>query len=205
MKRTKTLPRIERESAERKIMNEKKFSIKEMWDLQEKLLDDPRLPDMLEVVGTFPKPKSGSVSSPEEHLINIVFGFYMEQEAMEALKERGYYTTFIDVNHHLEIAPMPKYFMRKNDLICDGKEYDVKVWHSQFAYTHPRYVSSKPTMDLVLRKYGMASLYFTGVRTMDNAEEVANGALHFEFKPKDPRIFDYQNRMRAQLAKRGLF
>lgn len=186
-------------------MNEKKFSIKEMWELQEKLLDDPRLPEMLEVVGTFPKPKSCYVQSSEEHLINIVFGFYMEQEAMEALKDRGYCATFIDASHHLEIAPMPKYFMRKNDVVCDGKEYDIKVWHGQVAYTHPRYVSRKPTMDLVLRNYGMVSLFFTGVRTMENAEEVANGALHFEFKPKDPRIFDYQNRMRAQLAIRGMF
>ena len=51
----------------------------------------------------------------------------------------------------------------------------------------------------------MLSLYLTGIRKMEKADEVANGALHFEFKPKDPRIFDYQNRMRAQLAKRGLF
>ena len=186
-------------------MKEKKFSINEMWDLQEKLLDDPRLPEMLEVVGTFPKPKSGSVQSPEEHLINIVFGFYMETEAMNALKERGHQAEYIDASHHECISPMPKCFMRKNDVVCDGKEYDIKVWHNQFSFTNPRYVSNKPTMDLVMRKYGMVSLYFTGVRTMENAEEVANGALHFEFKPKDPRIFDYQNRMRAQLAKRGLF
>ena len=205
MKRKKLFRELSAKARRGIIMNEKKFSIKEMWDLQEKLLDDPRLPEMLEVVGTFPKPKSGSVQSPEEHLINIVFGFYMETEAMEALKERGYEAEYIDASHHECISPMPKYFMRKNDLICDGKEYDVKVWHSQFAYTHPRYVSSKPTMDLVLRKYGMASLYFTGIRTMENAEEVASGALHFEFIPKDPRIFDYQNRMRAQLANRGLF
>lgn len=183
----------------------KEFSVKEMWELQEKLLDDPRLPEMLEVVGTFPKPKSGSVQSPEEHLINIVFGFYMETEAMNALKERGHQAEYIDASHHECISPMPKYFMRKNDVVCDGKEYDIKVWHNQFSFTNPRYVSNKPTMDLVMRKYGMVSLYFTGIRTMENAEEVANGALHFEFKPKDTRIFDYQNRMRAQLAKRGLF
>ena len=186
-------------------MNEKKFSIKEMWDLQEKLLDDQRLPEMLEVVGTFPKPKSCYVQSPEEHLINIVFGFYMETEAMNALKERGHEAEYIDASHHEFISPMPKYFMRKNDIVCDGKEYDIKVWHGQFAYTHPKYVSSKPTMDLILRNYDMVSLFFTGVRTMENAEEAANGALHFEFKPKDPRIFDYQLRMRAQLAIRGLF
>ena len=60
-------------------------------------------------------------------------------------------------------------------------------------------------MDLVLRNYGMVSLYFTGVRNIFNAEEVANGALHFEFTPQDSRIFDYQTRMRAALARRGLF
>ena len=66
------------------------FSIDELWELQEKLFEDPRFPEMLEVVKTFPKPKSGTVYSPEEHLINIIFGFYMEQEAITALKERGY-------------------------------------------------------------------------------------------------------------------
>lgn len=181
------------------------FSIDELWELQEKLFEDPRFPEMLEVVKTFPKPKSGTVYSPEEHLINIIFGFYMEQEAITALKERGYDVRFINPKHHESISPMPKYFLRQNDIVCDGKEYDVKVWHSQFAFTHPLFVSCNPTMDLILRKYDMVSLYFTGVRTKQNAEEIANGALHFEFTPKDNRIFDYQLRMRAQLAKSGRF
>ena len=181
------------------------FSVKELWDLQEKLFDDPKLPEYLKAIETFPKPKCGSVSTPEEHLINIVFGFYMEEEAVTALREHGFEVEYIDPEHHLEIAPMPKCFQRKNDVVCDGKEYDIKVWHSQYAFTHPFFVSSHPTMDLIMRNYGMVSLYFTGVRNAFNAEAAANGALHFEFAPKDPRVFDYQTRMRAALAKRGLF
>lgn len=181
------------------------FSVKELWDLQEKLFDDPRLPEILDVVKTFPAPKAGSVSSPEEHLINIIFGFYMEEEAVHALRAHGYSVEYIDESHHLEIAPMPRIFMQKNDIVCNGREYDIKVWHSQYSFTHPFFCSYKPTMDLILRNYGMVSLYFTGTRSPHNAERVANEALHFEFTPKDSRIFDYQIRMRAALARRGLF
>lgn len=182
-----------------------RFSVKELWDLQERLFDDPRLPEILDVVKTFPAPKSAAVSSPEEHLINIIFGFYMEQEAVHALKAHGFSVEYIDPENHLEIAPMPRVFLQKNDIVCNGKEYDIKTWHKHELFTHPHFVSYKPTMDLVLRNYGMVSLYFTGVRNIFNAEDVANGALHFEFTPQDSRIFDYQTRMRAALARRGLF
>ena len=31
------------------------FSVKELWDLQEKLFDDPKLPEYLKAIETFPK------------------------------------------------------------------------------------------------------------------------------------------------------
>lgn len=180
------------------------FSVKELWELQEKLWDDPRLPEILEVVKTFPKPRA-VVLTPAEQLVNILFGFHMEEEAVHALRERGYDVQYIDEEHHLELSPMPRIFTQKNDIICNGVEYDIKAWHNQKSFANPQWVSYKPTMDLILRNYEMVSLYFTGKRNTFNANKIANEALHFEFTPQDSRIFDYQNRMRAVLAFRGLF
>ena len=47
------------------------LSVKELWELQERLWDDPRLEDAIQVVRNFPKPRSKQMSD-EEHLVIIL-------------------------------------------------------------------------------------------------------------------------------------
>ena len=175
------------------------YSMEELWNLQEDLLDDPRLPDILRIIDSFPKPKSKSIRTSEEHLISVLWGFHMEQEALIALRSKGYAADLIDAEHHDTLSSMPRELTRLNDIVVNGVEYDIKSWHSLESYAFPKYVSDKPTLDVVPWD-GRWEIHFTGVRTMANAKEKAMESHYVKFVPMHPGCLDYMERMKRKLG-----
>lgn len=195
------------------------LSVKELWELQERLWDDPRLEDAIQVVRNFPKPKSNKEMSDEEHLVIILWGMQVESIVSDKLKEMGCDNSFINEHDHKFLAPIPHERMAdadlfiKNDVfanIIGSHEADAKGWNGFKSFSHPRWTSQYPTIDFVMRcESHTASIYMTGKRDVWNDPEGARlraeRAWHFEFKPEDERIFDYKDRMLSCLkAKRAL-
>ena len=195
-----------------------KLSVKELWELQERLWDDPRLEDAIRVVRNFPKPKSREMSD-EEHLIIILWGMQVESIVSDKLKEMGCDNSFINEDDHKFLIPIPHERMADADLFIEkdefadmvgGREVDVKGWDGFKSYSHPRWTSPHPTIDFVMRRERYtASIYMTGKRDVWNdpegAQLRAERAWGFEYKPEDERIFDYKDRMKSCLdAKHAL-
>ena len=194
------------------------LSVKELWELQERLWDDPRLEDAMQVVRNFPKPRSKQMSD-EEHLVIILWGMQVESIVSDKLKEMGCDNSFINEDDHKFLAPIPQERMVGGDLLIKNEDFanmlgshevDVKGWNGFKSYSHPRWTSQYPTIDFVMRcESHTASIYMTGKRDSWNdpegAQLRAHQAWHFEFKPEDERIFDYKERMLSCLAaKRAL-
>lgn len=195
------------------------LSVKELWELQERLWDDPRLADAIQAVRNFPKPKSKPMMSDEEHLVIILWGMQVESIVSDKLKEMGCDNSFINEDDHKFLAPIPHERMADADLFIKSDDFanmigsheaDVKGWNGFKSYSHPRWTSGHPTIDFVMRcESNTASIYMTGKRDVWNnpegAQIRAERAWHFEFKPEDERIFDYKERMLSCLkAKRAL-
>lgn len=196
------------------------LSIKELWELQERLWDDPRLEDALKVVRNFPKPKKNKQMSDEEHLVIILWGMEVESIVSDKLKEMGCDNSFINEDDHKFLIPIPDErktaadLFIKNDVFAKmigSHEADVKGWDGFKSYSHPRWTSPHPTIDFVMRRERLtASIYMTGKRDVWNDPEGtelrARRAWSFEYKPEDERIFDYKDRMLSCLkAKRALY
>jgi len=195
------------------------LSVKELWELQERLWDDPRLEDAIQVVRNFPKPKSNKQMSDEEHLVIILWGMQVESIVSDKLKEMGCDNSFINEHDHKFLAPIPHERMSDADLFIKSDDFanmigsheaDAKGWNGFKSYSHPRWTSPHPTIDFVMRcERHTASIYMTGKRDVWNDPEGtelrAQRAWSFEFKPEDERIFDYKKRMLSCLkAKRAL-
>lgn len=191
------------------------LSIKELWELQERLWDDPRLEDALNVARSFPKPKSRPMTD-EEHLVIIIWGMEVESVVSDKLNKMGCENHFINEDDHKFLKPIPLERKRDADIVVPKSEYvksvlrgseaDIKGWDEFGKYAHPRWTSPHPTIDLVLRPNKTASIYITGKRDswLDPAGATfrAKHALHFEFEPDDERIFDYKKRMLDSLKEK---
>lgn len=196
------------------------LSVKELWELQERLWDDPRLEDAIQVVRNFPKPKSNKKMSDEEHLVIILWGMQVESIVSDKLKEMGCDNSFINEHDHKFLAPIPHERMADADLFIKSDDFanmigsheaDAKGWNGFKSYSHPRWTSPHPTIDFVMRcERHTASIYMTGKRDVWNDPEGtelrAQRVWSFEFKPEDERVFDYKDRMLSCLkAKRALY
>lgn len=194
------------------------LSVKELWELQEGLWDDPRLEEALQVARSFPKPKSKPMSD-EEHLVIILWGMEVESIVSDKLNAMGCRNRFINADDHVKLAPIPRERMAGGDLVIESEDFadllgsdeaDVKAWTGFKSYSHPRWTSQYPTIDFVMRcESRTASIYMTGRRDawLDpaGAQLRAHQAWHFEFEPEDERVFDYKERMLSCLhAKRAL-
>ena len=92
------------------------LSVKELWELQERLWDDPRLEDAIQVVRNFPKPRSKQMSD-EEHLVIILWGMQVESIVSDKLREMGCDNSFINEDDHKFLAPIPQERMVGGDLL----------------------------------------------------------------------------------------
>ena len=189
---------------------QKKFDLEELYQLQEAVFYCKDYDEIIRIVETFPEAKSPSARTPARHLINILWGFHMELEALTALKDKGYKAEFVEDDRHRFLHDGYDDYNACDIRITEGDrkgDYDVAGWTSYPQYANPSlYVKRKPTIDVVLRPgKDIATLYFTGRRTRANCAEKAMLAEHFDFYPiardEDISAWTYKDRMLAEAAR----
>ena len=112
---------------------QKKFDLEELYQLQEAVFFCKDYDEIIRIVETFPQAKSPSARTPARHLINILWGFHMELEALTALKDKGYKAEFVEDDRHRFLHDGYDDYDACDIRITEGDrkgDYDVAGWTS---------------------------------------------------------------------------